>query len=370
MAGLRFYVLCCRNIKALKRHQRTIPLDQMTVVINTLDESFESEASQFCANEGIDYVITESNGTPSQGKNSVMDLFQGSDYDYFVLVDGDDFLTPHGVWTYQQIAASDNPPDVLALEYQYGIWRDYGYGGDLPGNGEPGAPPEPTLGVKYTDDPDTILGYGCRCFMHPRQWWEDALEGVLVAKNETDHSYTLSSVHSRWVNHCYRFISSYETHLRLVFFSQSAAEGYRYDTEFMCGEDTLLYLTYKDAWVNGNLQLRHLFDRYPTYVYDQRVYGIIDQSRDHDEDGNYVGQDYGWYLWMKKLCEKYDDLEAAGQMHETQVPRLNVRTYVWPNPDPDAPAEDMSQYDIIWPDDYRPDLLGLVNYPGKQTVLL
>ena len=76
MSGLRFYVLCCRNLKALKRHQRTIPLDQMTIVINTLDEEFEAEASQYCANEGIDYVITESNGTPAQGKNSVMDLFQ------------------------------------------------------------------------------------------------------------------------------------------------------------------------------------------------------------------------------------------------------------------------------------------------------
>lgn len=356
---------------ALKRHQRTIPLDQMTIVINTLDEEFENEAVQYCAEQQIECVVTESNGTPAQGKNSVMDLFQASDYDYFVLVDGDDFLTPHGVWTYNALAASDSAPDVLALEYQYGIWMELGYGGSI--TSQDGVPqlPIPGLGVRDKKNPDSILGYGTRVYLHPASWWKDAVTGNLVHKSDSDpFSYELSDVHSRWTNHCYDYISQWESHLRIVFFSKAAVDGYRYDPEFMCGEDTLLYLTYKDAWVNGNLQLRHLFDRYPTYVYDQRVGGIIDACKDHNEDSVWVGHDYGWYLWMKKLCDKYDDLEAAGQMHQVEVPRLNVRTYVWPNPDPDAPAEDMSQYDIIWPDDYRPDLLGLVNYPGKQTVLL
>lgn len=369
MASLRFYVLCCRNMYALKRHQRTIPVDQMTIVINTLDESFEAEAAQYCANEGIDYVITESNGTPSKGKNSVLDLFEESSYDYFVLVDGDDFLTPHGVWTYNQLANASDPPDVVALEYQFGIWAETGYGGLLFNEDELFDAPNPTIGVSDKRNPDTVLGYPTRVFTHKYEWWQDALAGNLVTKQaKNPHSFSLSDVHSKWVNHCYRYISNWETHLRIVFFSRKSAQGFRYDPDFMVGEDTLMYLEYKHAWVNGNIKLRHLFDRYPTYVYDQRVGGVVEQAKDKNQNNEYVGHEYGWFLWVKKLAEKYDELETAGKMHEDEVPKLNVRTYVWPNPDPNAPTEDMSQYDIIWPDGYKPDVLNLVKYPGKQTV--
>lgn len=368
MSGLRFYVLCCRNLKALKRHQKTIPVDQLTIVINTLDEQFKTDAVAYCQEQEIDYAVTESNGTPAQGKNSVMDLFQESDYDYFVLVDGDDFLTPHGVWTYQQLANSSNPPDVLALEYQYGLWVEYGYGGSI--MGADGVPqlPQAKLGVLDDKNPNAILAYPTRVFMHERGWWQQALSGTLVPTNPADpFSYELCSVHTKWTNYCYDYISPWETHLRMVFFSRNAvARHYRYNPEYMCGEDTLLYLIYKDAWTKGDIKLRHLFDRYPTYVYDQRVGGVIDACKDFNAEGEWVGHDYGWYLWMKKLCDAYAELESQGKLHQVEVPKLNVRTYVWPNPD--GPEEDMAQYDLIWPDDYRPDLLGLVNYPGNETV--
>ena len=125
---LRYYVLCCRNMNALKRHFDIIPSDELTVVVNTLDSNFQKEAVAYCQSKAVECVVTESNGTASQGKNSVIDLFLESSYDYFVLVDGDDYLTPHGVWTYKYISEMDSPPDIVALEYQYGIWKENGYG--------------------------------------------------------------------------------------------------------------------------------------------------------------------------------------------------------------------------------------------------
>jgi len=44
-----------------------------------------------------------------------------------VLIDGDDFVTPHGVWTYKELAQSPRCPDAVALEYQYVIRPDAVY---------------------------------------------------------------------------------------------------------------------------------------------------------------------------------------------------------------------------------------------------
>ena len=161
---LRFYALCCRNMFALKRHLRHIPHDQLTIVINTLDNGFKNSAVSFCQEQGVDYAVTESNGTASQGKNSVIDLFLASDDDHFVLIDGDDFLTPHGVWTYQYIANMNEPPDVLALEYQYGIWRETGYGFNYIENVvfDSAALANPFLGCRTRENPEKIMGHGAR----------------------------------------------------------------------------------------------------------------------------------------------------------------------------------------------------------------
>ena len=45
--------------------------------------------------EGIEHYVTESDGTPATGKNSVLRLFLESDNEYMVQVDGDDMITPY-----------------------------------------------------------------------------------------------------------------------------------------------------------------------------------------------------------------------------------------------------------------------------------
>ena len=66
--------------------------------------------------------------------------------------------------------------------------------------------------------------------------------------------------------------------------------------------------------------------------------------------------------------EKYDQLEAEGKMHEAQIPRLKIKAYVWEDPTWDPNASPVPEYDIVWPEGYRPNTLGLVSYPGKRVV--
>lgn len=345
---LRYYVLCCRNMHALKRHLRHIPHDQLTIVINTLDEEFKTTAVAYCQEQGVDYAVTESNGTASQGKNSVIDLFLASDYDYFVLVDGDDFLTPHGVWTYQQIADMDTPPDVVALEYQYGIWRETGYGFEFLENivFDTEALTNPYLGCQDRTNPELIMGHGARCFLHDYQWWQRAIHGKLVHVPHGDSfAQRLCDAHHKWISLAYKYISNWETHYRVVFFSRKSCEGFRYDPEFAVGEDTIMYLRYKNAHINGDLVVKHLWDRFPTYVYDTRVDGVVYENRDKDLDGDNLG----WCEWLENLASKFEEMEGEGIMHEnTPLPRINE--------------------EITWPTNYIPNTLGLVNFPGNSTV--
>ncbi len=367
MAKVKFYALVCRNIKAVVRHVRTVAKEDLVIVINSLDQSFVSDASTYCSNNGIEYYITESDGGPSKGKNSVLDLFEASDNDYMVLIDGDDFLTPHGYWTYKRLAEMVDPPDVVALEYQYGIRREEGYHQAL-ASVPVEAARSPILGVADDQNPDKIHGYGCRVFLQNISWWEQARAGDLYdfAKRD-DLSVEFNEVHTRWATHCYKYISNWESHLRLVWFSKTATTGNRFDLSFKIGEDTLFYLQLKKQFLDGKFVMRHLFDRYPTYVYDCRVNGIVTEEKDaFGEDGTeYEGVlvfDYGWFKWLKKLAEEYDSYEEQGIMVEEDVPRLCIKTI-------STDAEPTNQEaDIIWPEGYKPDLMGLVNFPSTTKV--
>ena len=67
---------------------------QLVVHINTLDQSFSDEMASFCESNGFRYIISKSDGTPSTGKNAVLDFLEASTFDGASLVDGDDFLYP------------------------------------------------------------------------------------------------------------------------------------------------------------------------------------------------------------------------------------------------------------------------------------
>lgn len=338
MSTVKFYALCCKSMPATKRHARHIPKEDLVIIINSLHAEYIAEAKSWCQSENIEHYITESDGTASTAKNSFLDIFKNSSNDYAVLIDGDDFITPHGVWTYKQIVGLETAPDVVALTNQYGIFKEKGYNPVLTNDA---VMADPYFGVKNILDPDTILGAGNRCFRMANGWWASALKGTNIPKT-TPTEVALSKVHHRWASHVHKYIDKWETHLRITWFSKKAASRGYFDTSLLVGEDTLKYLEFKDDHIKGELSLVHHDEGYPTYVYDTRIDGVVQAVLN---EGNRGGTE-NWLRWLTALTDKYDELEATNRMHEEQVPFLQ----------------------IDWPEGYMPDTAGLVNYPRTSYI--
>lgn len=66
---------------------------KLTVFINTRNIPFKDSAIELCQRMNLHYVVTESNGTPALGKNTMVKWFsENTDDDYYIFVDGDDTL--------------------------------------------------------------------------------------------------------------------------------------------------------------------------------------------------------------------------------------------------------------------------------------
>lgn len=90
-------------------------LNDIVVIINTLDTLYAKSAEQVCKNYGIKYYVTSSNGTPAKGKNSVLDFFLTTEYDYLIQIDGDDYLTTDAISKIDSIVKHNPDIDVLGL---------------------------------------------------------------------------------------------------------------------------------------------------------------------------------------------------------------------------------------------------------------
>jgi hypothetical protein len=64
------------------------------VVINSLDQEFIDGIVEFCESNNIQHSVTQSDGTPSTGKNAVFDVFKNSDFTHLAQLDGDDLFYP------------------------------------------------------------------------------------------------------------------------------------------------------------------------------------------------------------------------------------------------------------------------------------
>jgi len=86
-----------RSVRAIKscfiQQHHNLEFD-VHVVINSQDNDFIIEIEKYCGDNKIQYTISESDGTPSTGKNSVFDVFKNSDCTHLSQLDGDDFFYP------------------------------------------------------------------------------------------------------------------------------------------------------------------------------------------------------------------------------------------------------------------------------------
>lgn len=84
------------------------------VICNTLDTDYIPLAKEIAERHGWTFIVTESNGTCSKGKNSVLDYFATTNYDYLTLIDGDDYFEPSSLSILDSVVTKYDP-DVVGL---------------------------------------------------------------------------------------------------------------------------------------------------------------------------------------------------------------------------------------------------------------
>ena len=118
MLKLLVGVLTDRYPKKLERCLNSIDVQGFNVgkvvVCNTLNNDYIPVAKKIAEQRGWKFVVTESNGTCSKGKNSVLDYFATTDYDYLTLIDGDDYFEPNSLSILERVI-DKHDPDVVGL---------------------------------------------------------------------------------------------------------------------------------------------------------------------------------------------------------------------------------------------------------------
>ena len=229
----RYYILTSSDIFALQRHFSpefsAISKEKAVVVINTKDKQYEKECSEWCLKSGIEFHITKSNGTPARGKNLLIDIFLKSDDDYMVQIDGDDYLTPHGVWLYDYVSNLNSPPDAICLKNQISKRIDY---------------PKATLeNIKDPNMAPTVY------VQHFTADWESIenfdmvgmLSNLGVDKKSTKR---FAKYHKNFYRLQKKYCDDNETHCRVTWISKKAFDsGIRFPENLLIGEDTIFYLS-------------------------------------------------------------------------------------------------------------------------------
>lgn len=332
MKKVRYYILTSGKFKALKRHidpdYSDIPIDDLVIVINTKCKQYERKASEWCVKNGIEYHVTESDGTPGTGKNSLFDVFLASDDDYMVQIDGDDFLTPHGVWLYKHLATTESPPDAVCLLYQISLcynWTEVDrietykksiHNDPLYRPNKAEWPISKAMPFRSIDpglrERTSIVDYLIDSKKNNKNLWR--------AKRFNKYNQEFHRLNEKYVD-------ALESHCRVVWLSRKAVEANRF-CGLQVGEDTIFYYKLKHLGLTGKLDVRTNVEYPTTYVYDETLDGVVSEASG-------FGTDYNWMYAFNREVKK---LEKQGILHAyTNLPELK----------------------IDYPVDYKPNHLGL-----------
>ena len=256
---MKFYILTSKHIECLKRHFALLPMSETVVVINSFDKSYVDTAVSFCSEFDIEYHVTECDGTPATGKNSVLELFLNSDENYMVHIDGDDMLTSYGVDLYKRLSMKENAPDCLVLYRQRAVKKSK--------NGSYYIhyyPFDKSSHDHQTMTKEDIVSY----FSH-----EDTGNYSIEKANElAEHRLVFNDI-------VHKYGESHESMCRIVFISRKCAELMHYDNSLVIGEDTIQFLKLKRIALKGGLNMvRHKEKRNPTYHYMQDFEGTVKEN--------------------------------------------------------------------------------------------
>ncbi len=296
-ATLRFYVLTSRNFKCLKRQFVSLPKQHTTVVINTLDKEYESLVQNWCFQEKINCVATESNGYPGKGKNAVLDHFLDSSYDYMVQIDGDDFLQPHGVNLYTWVAHNDAPDGIQILHSD-------SYKGSHKENDLFAPPPWHKAYKRWGEMRASI-------YKHLRP----ILEGAWQKRKVWEREYNIHMEQNKAWNYPAE-TAHFMDCARLIFWSRKLAKMVRFREDLLIGEDSLLNYEVRDMAYRKDIVLHKVLDRQEhTYTYDLLNSGIVKRAQNQID-----------WSWLAPLNEAILEREK----HWSVGPNFKIKTVSYP----------------------------------------
>ena len=209
-------LLTSKDPEKLKRSiESVIPQTKDVVVVcNTLDSSYEQIATLIAESYGLQCIVTESIGTPAKGKNSVLEYFLSTDYDYLTQVDADDYLTPDAISKIHQLI--EQQPDVIGITNNYMTFNGKEY-----------------TAQQFFGSPDIYSFAGIS--------GADALSMIALGK----------------------FMAANLKYNRMLLYSRKCVESFRFDETFFGSEDVIAsYKLYYDPNLKYLLTDEHL------YVYD------------------------------------------------------------------------------------------------------
>ena len=314
----KYYVLTSSNIRTLERQFTTLKPNETVVIINSLDPEYVEEATVFCTDNDIQYHITESDGTPSTGKNSLLDKFLESDNEYMVQVDGDDLITPYGRNLYRTVAHGDSPPDMICLANQLSI--------------ETPQADFLSLFKKQVDSRSVSKKHFYIPMKHSHHWTHDLktrnTRGVYVPKvSEPDIEKLIRvgiepTVARQWMesrkvaeDYSVNYGDMMNTLNRLVFYSRKAAECARFDPDHKIGEDALEYYRLKKLSYEGKLDMR-VKNENPKYSY---LY-----MQDHDSTTRHGVPELSWILPLITKLNSMDMYPKGYRLPEFEDPYYEV----------------------------------------------
>ena len=266
--SFKYYVLTSGNIKTLERHFTALKPNETVVIINTLNEEYAEIATRFCVSNSIEHYITESDGTPSTGKNSLLDKFLESDNEYMVQVDGDDYITPYGRNLYRTVALGDSPPDIICLANQLSVQT----------------PQEGFFDLfsKQVDSKSVKKEHFFIPVKHTAHWTHDLTQRTYktYVPKVSEHEIRKmmrdgipEDTAKEWLSnrkvaedYTVDYGDMMNTLNRLVFYSRKGARHTRFDPNHKIGEDALQYYKLKKLSYDGVLDMQVRNER-PKYSY-------------------------------------------------------------------------------------------------------
>lgn len=292
-----FYILTSHNIHALDRQFDTLPKEETTVLINTLDKAYEEAAVDYCSKEDIRYFVTLSDGSAATGKNTFLDQFDKDGIPYAVLIDGDDHLTDYGVQLYRKLSQQKDAPDaVVLINAITKNWPNHVASNDLFLN-----PDRPNLDPRNLPIQMSIASTVVD--------WDELKQGGLLVDNYKNTTAEQLKCFQDYIELFEYGMGINEIAARVTFMSRKALQV-RYNKKFVVGEDTFQYLELKDLHDRGKLRLVMHDEGRPTYMYDARISGIAVYESQKEEGKGFID-------WMFILKAELQRLKNEGRLHNT-----------------------------------------------------